>query len=195
MSLELIIGPMFAGKSSMILSRIRRYTVIGKKCLVLTHVIDTRYSESAEKASVKTHAKESYPAVGVEKLHSAVGTDAFNEADVVIVEEAQFYDDLRDFVLYCVELEKKDVLVVGLDGDSYRKPFGQVLDLIPYCDTITKLTALCKRCGDGTAALFSARVAAPTTAQVCVGAGDMYEAMCRRHFLENEGRENFSVSK
>lgn len=186
MSLELLIGPMFAGKSSAILQRIRRQQVIGKKVYVITHSIDTRFSESnVVSHAVKSHNRDSHPAVGVSHLHECAADTAFREANYVIIEEGQFFEDLRDFVLWCVESEKKGVLVVGLDGDSSRRPFGQILDLIPYCDRVEKLRALCKRCGDGTEALFSALVRGEKSGQICVGADDMYEAMCRVHFLEN----------
>lgn len=182
MSLELLIGPMFAGKSSAILQRIRRQEVIGKKVYVITHSIDTRFSEEH---AVKSHNRDSHPAVGVSHLHECASDPSFGAADYVIIEEAQFFDDLRDFVLWCVESEKKGVLVVGLDGDSSRRPFGQILELIPYCDRVEKLRALCKRCGDGTEAIFSALVRGEKKGQICVGAENMYEAMCRVHFLEN----------
>jgi thymidine kinase len=182
MSLELLLGPMWAGKSSAILSRIRRYRSIGKEVYVITHQLDKRYTEKME---IKSHDGEAAAAVALSTLSDCVEDPAFERSEYVIIEEAQFFEGLRDFVLWCVEYKKKNVLVVGLDGDSNRRPFGEILDLIPYCDKVEKMTAFCKRCGDGTAALFSARVRGDNGAQVCVGAADKYEAMCRRHFLEN----------
>lgn len=182
MSLELLIGPMWAGKSSAILSRIRRYKSIGKKVFVITNVLDKRYTDTAE---IKNHDGEAWPAVAVSMLSDCVEDKRFSDSEYVIIEEAQFFQGLRDFALWCVEEKQKHLLVVGLDGDSSRKPFGEILDLIPYCDKVEKMTAFCKRCGDGTPALFSARLRGDNGQQVCVGAADKYEAMCRRHFLEN----------
>ena len=107
-------------------------------------------------------------------------------ARLIVIEEGQFFPDLYDFVIHAVEKDGKDVIVVGLDGDSDRKPFGQMLELVPMADEILRLTSLCKRCGDGSPALFSALVRGVSkSAQIFVGANDMYEAMCRKHYLEN----------
>lgn len=184
MSLELIVGPMFAGKSSAILSRVRRARTLSWNCFLVTCAIDTRYDSSG--AAIMTHDKEGISAVGLRSLEGVSELKDYQESKLVVIEEAQFFPDLFDFVVKAVEKDKKDVVVVGLDGDSDRKPFGKVLDLIPYCDKITKLTSLCKRCGDGTPALFSACVKGQKDSQVCVGGADMYEPMCRKHYIANQ---------
>ena len=187
MSLEIITGPMFAGKSSAILSRVRRARTLGWNCFLVTNAIDTRYDMSG--ASIMTHDKEGVSAIGVKSLEGVKEMRDYKDSKLVIIEEGQFFPDLFDFVVNAVDKEKKDVVVVGLDGDSDRKPFGKILDLIPYCDKITKLTSLCKRCGDGTPAIFSACVKGDKHGQqVCVGGEDMYEPMCRKHYLENQGK-------
>jgi thymidine kinase len=185
MSLEIIMGPMFAGKSSAILSRVRRARTLEWNCFLVTNAIDTRYDMSG--ASIMTHDKDGVSAIGVKSLEGVKEMKDYKDSKLVIIEEGQFFPDLFDFVINAVDKEKKDVVVVGLDGDSDRKPFGKVLDLIPYCDKVTKLTSLCKRCGDGTPAIFSACVKGDKHGQqVCVGGADMYEPMCRKHYLENQ---------
>lgn len=181
MSLELIIGPMFSGKSTTILRRVKRAEVIGVKSLIVTSIIDTRYNTSTN--HVKTHDKQMADAIGLEDLKEITLFAAFQNAKLIIIEEAQFFTGLYEMVAKLVEVYKRDVIVVGLDGDSERRPFGEILQLIPLADTITKLTALCKRCCDGTAALFTYCKSSKTT-QVCVGGDDTYEALCRRHYLE-----------
>ena len=104
------------------------------------------------------------------------------DAKLVIIEEAQFFNDLYDFVLDLVEKQGKDVIVVGLDGDADRKPFGQILELVPLCDKISKLKAFCKLCADGTNALFTF-CKKKKDEQVCVGGEDLYMPLCRRHYL------------
>jgi thymidine kinase len=183
-TLELIVGPMFAGKSSAILSWVRKARALDWNCFLVTAAIDTRYDGSG--AKIMTHDKEGCSAVGVRSLSGLHEMADYKDSKLVIIEEAQFFPDLFDFVIRAVEDDGKDVIVVGLDGDSDRKPFGKILDLIPYCDKITKLTALCKRCGDGTSAIFSALVRGHKESQVCVGGADMYEPMCRKHFIENK---------
>ena len=182
MSLELIIGPMFAGKSSAILQRVRRAQVISQKVFIVTCSIDTRYDGSG--CSIKTHDKDGMKATGVKELREILTLAEFHLSDLVMIEEAQFFPDLYEIVLRLVEINQKRVIVVGLDGDSERKPFGQILDLVPIADTVTKLTALCKRCNDGTVGLFSGSLK-DKDKQVCVGGTETYEPMCRRHYLMN----------
>lgn len=188
MSLELIIGPMFSGKSSAVLQRIRRARAIDREVFIVTSIIDTRYNDSG--CAVKTHDKEGIEAhgLGTHDLAKIFTYDAY-ASPLIIIEEAQFFQGLYDIVKKAVEVGNKDVIVVGLDGDSDRKPFGDILQLIPIADKVTRLTALCKRCGDGTVALFSALVSGfdGKKEQIYVGGADKYLPMCRKHYLENLG--------
>lgn len=179
MSLTLYIGPMFAGKSSTVLGIVRRNDIIGRKTLCITNYLDNRYRKPG---FITSHDNESRPAIAVNRLMPVVHRAIFHEADCIIIEEAQFFTDLKEFALDSTEVYGKEVIVVGLDGDSARKPFGQVIDLIPYCDAIHKLTALCTECRDGTPALFSHRKA-HANSQISVGAQDKYEPLCRYHYL------------
>jgi thymidine kinase len=186
MRLTLIMGPMFAGKSSAVITKVRRAEVIGWKTLIITSSIDTRYESTDTVASIITHDKNSLSALGVSVLKGVCERADYIAARLIVIEEGQFFPDLYEFVIHAVEKDGKDVIVVGLDGDSDRKPFGQMLELVPMADEILRLTSLCKRCGDGSPALFSALVrGVAKSAQIFVGANDMYEAMCRKHYLEN----------
>jgi thymidine kinase len=179
MSLELIIGPMFSGKSSAILSRIKRAQVLGWPTLVLTSSVDNRYSESSE---IVTHNLQKTTAVSLTRLMEAKDTDRYREARLIIIDEAQFFPDLREFVLYAVDNYAKTVVVVGLDGDSERRPFGHIGDLLPLADTVEKLNALCTHCNDWTPAIFSHRKTTDN-AQIVIGGCSIYEPLCRKHYL------------
>jgi len=176
---------MFSGKSSAIVQRIRRAQVLGWKTLNITSNIDTRYDISGSR--IVTHDKAYVEALGVKVLEGLCHGDDYKGARLIVIEEAQFFSGLYDFVLKAVEEDGKDVIVVGLDGDSERKPFGDILQLIPVADEVIRLSALCKECGDGTPALFTAVVnnAGVKTAQICVGGSDMYQPLCRLHYLKN----------
>jgi thymidine kinase len=178
MSLELIIGPMYAGKSSYLLSLISKYEAIGWKILTLTSRLDTRY----EKDAIHSHNHGRHDAVAVSYLGEADAHPAYADSKLILIEESQFFEDLVAFVLHAVEAEGKHVVVVGLSGDFNRKPFGHTLELIPFCDRITKLTALCRLCGDGTPALFTHRTSKETSV-ISVGAAGSYDALCRKHYL------------
>jgi thymidine kinase len=108
--------------------------------------------------------------------------EATNAHSLIIVEEAQFFNDLVLFVKCMVEREGKDLVVVGLDGDFNRNPFGQILECIPLADKVTKLTAMCVECADGTPALVSYRKVC-NGSQIFVGGSDAYEPYCRRCYL------------
>ena len=103
--------------------------------------------------------------------------------DYIIIDEAQFFTDLKDFVVTAVDTYEKDIICVGLDGDSERNPFGQIIDLVPYADNIRKFKAYCTQCADGTHGIFSYRRAWAPQTQISVGNEDQYEALCRKHYL------------
>jgi thymidine kinase len=106
----------------------------------------------------------------------------FIEATAVVVDESQFFVGcLIPFVRAAVDTYGKHVVVVGLDSDTEQKPFGDVLALAAHADSIEKKTALCKRCGDGTAAIFT-RAIGIKEEQVAVGGSERYEPVCRRHY-------------
>lgn len=96
---------------------------------------------------------------------------------MVLINEGQFFGDLTSVVTELLQTRKK-VYVCGLDGDFRRKKFGHILDLIPLCDKITKLTSLCSKCRDGTPGIFSMRLT-DSTNQTMVGS-DTYIPVCRK---------------
>jgi unsaturated rhamnogalacturonyl hydrolase len=103
--------------------------------------------------------------------------------DVIIVEELQFFEDAYENIINWCDIKGKIIICAGLDGDFLRNPFGDVLKLIPYANKVEKLSALCKKCGDGTPAHFSKRIIDDSNKKL-VGSDDIYEAVCRKHFLE-----------
>jgi thymidine kinase len=182
MSLELLIGPMFAGKSSAIQSIVRRHRSLGWPVFVITHSLDTRYSAEP---MIVNHDRQMLPALATPRLMDLLAHEEYAKSRLVVIEEAQFFDDLVDFVRHVVDKDGKHCVVVGLDGDAERLPFGAVLELVPYADRVTKLTAMCKLCADGTPAIFTFAHATDRTSTVCVGAEERYAPMCRKHYLSS----------
>jgi thymidine kinase len=181
MSLEILVGPMFAGKSSAILRTVNRYKSLGWSICIISHKSDSRFSNEP---LLINHDLASCPCVKWSSLMDHVDDVTLNSARLVIIDEAQFFPDLRKFVEYIVDTCKKNVLVVGLDGDADRKPFGQILDCLPLADTITKLKSFCLECGDGTEAIFTlCKKKASKTCQVLVGGSETYVPLCRKHYL------------
>lgn len=182
MSLDIVLGPMFAGKSSYILTLVSRHNAIGTPVLVIKHSSDNRYLYG--ETSIVTHDQRHAVCSTVQSLNNGVLLDRVRQHRVIIVDEAQFFSGLVAFVEWAVDVEGKQVYLMGLDGDSNRKPFGEILECIPLADRIERLTAFCKRCGNGTPGIFTYRRQGPADQQVIVGGLDMYEASCRECYLE-----------
>ena len=184
MSLEIVLGPMFAGKSSYILDIISRHAAIGTDVYVIKHDSDTRYVYSED--NVVTHDGKIARCASVSSLFNPCVMSFIEDVNVVIVDEAQFFNNLVPFVEHVVEKLGKQLYLVGLDGDFRRKPFGEFLQCIPFADRIHKLTAFCKECADGTPALFTKRLNTEVCEQIIVGGKEMYMPVCRKCYLRQK---------
>ncbi len=173
--IEIILGCMFSGKSTELLRRCNRYRAIGHKVLLVNHLNDTRTGES-----IKTHENKTEFALKTDSLMSILYSSEFQNCDVIGIDEAQFFGDLLEFVKQ-IEKTNKIIIVSGLDGDSDRKPFGQILNCIPLCDEVVKLSAMDMIDKDGTPAIFTKRIAEEKS-QILVGAVDKYLAVSRKNY-------------
>ena len=177
--LDMIIGPMFSGKSSELIKRINLFKVLNKTILVIKPTIDNRYSEN----SISTHDKITYKSINVNLLKDIKEKylDDYKNADVLIIEESQFLIDLYEFVKEAVDIDIKHIVVAGLSGDSNRESIGSILKLIPFADTIEHKKALCTLCCDGTSASFTFKKIKDDK-QVLIGGDDVYMPLCRYHY-------------
>ena len=174
---EVILGCMFSGKSTELLRRTNRYKAIGKNILLVNHTYDVRTDQAIE-----THSKIKQNAIKTDKLLSILESQEFNNSDVVGIDEAQFFPDLLDFVKKAERLNKI-IIVAGLDGDYKREPIGQILQVIPLCDEVVKLTAMDMIDKDGSPGIFSKRIV-EGDGQVLVGANESYAAVSRKNYFE-----------
>jgi len=175
--IEIIVGCMYSGKSTELLRRVSRYRAIGMKDLLINSSTDTRTD-----TSIKTHSDLAHKAMKTHTLLDIVDSEEYKQARVIGIDEAQFFPDLYDFVLHA-ELDNKYLIISGLDGDSDRRPFGQILLCIPLCDEIVKLTALDMISKDGTPAIFTKYIQEQAkTGQIQVGATESYIAVSRANF-------------
>ena len=188
--LELIIGPMYSGKSSRLVEIYKQCKFCNISVAVINHSIDNRYDEEL----LSTHDKVKIPCIKANRLSDVWsydidlqndinkipnGQEKFKVASssVVLINEGQFFPDLYEVVIDMLKYNKQ-VYVCGLDGDFERKKFGSILDLIPLCDKVTKLTSLCSQCKDGTPGIFSMRLTNEVE-QTVVGS-DNYIPVCRK---------------
>lgn len=190
--LEIIIGPMFSGKTSKLLDIYKQCDFCNISVCVVNHADDTRYHESM----LSSHDKIMIPCIqtsSIKKIwegtnledivdYSFVNHLKIRQSDVILINEAQFFDDLYPCVIDMLK-EKKHVYIAGLDGDFERKKFGQILDLIPYCDKVTKLNSLCGLCKNGEHGIFSHRLSNEKE-QLLVGSNN-YIPVCRKCYHEN----------
>tara|TARA_B110000037_G_C16855329_1_gene397675 strand:+ start:62 stop:625 length:564 start_codon:yes stop_codon:yes gene_type:complete len=179
--LKLIIGPMYAGKSTELIRHIQRYTFLNKSILIINHVINNRYGC----CNITTHNKEEIKGcINIDKLEDI--SNKYNEelikCDVIIIEELQFFKDAYKYVIEFVEKYNKIVICAGLISDYRRKQFGDILQLIPIANDVKILTALCSICKNGTPANFSKRIVDDNTLNL-VGSVDKYISVCRKHYL------------
>ena len=168
--LELIIGPMFSGKTSRLVDIYKQCQFCNIPVSVVNHSIDTRYHDTM----LSTHDKVMIPCIKTNCISDIL--DKLTNSQVIIINEGQFFDDLYTTVVSLLSQGKK-IYVGGLDGDFERKKFGQILDLIPMCDKVTKLTSLCSICKNGSPGIFSKRLTQETE-QTIVGS-DIYIPVCR----------------
>lgn len=144
--LKVILGCMFSGKTSELIKEYRKWTACGFKCLMINHKSDNRYSDSDEKTF--SHNKDSVHSINIgDKLFDFFKKESFISIyEVILINEGQFFEDLYNFTDYLVNNHNKKVFVCGLDGDFQRKKFGPLLDIIPLCDDLLKLNAICGNC-------------------------------------------------
>ena len=175
MSLKLILGCMYSGKTTEILRIVNSLKHINEKPIIIKPKIDDRYSLD----KISTHNKQEYECQTIGDLSEF--QNPFH-VKYIIIEEAQFFKDLLLFVIDQVEVKGKHVIVVGLDGDSNRENFGEIHKLIPLCDEIVKLKAFCSICKNGTPGIFSKRISEKKE-KILVGSIGDYIAVCRKCFL------------
>ncbi|CAH8356393.1 unnamed protein product [Eruca vesicaria subsp. sativa] len=181
-AIHVIMGPMFSGKSTSLLRRIKSEISIGKSVAMVKSSKDTRYA----KDSVVTHDGIGFPCWALPDLMSfpdIFGHDAYAKLDVIGIDEAQFFGDLYEFCCKVADDDGKTVIVAGLDGDYLRRSFGAVLDIIPIADSVTKLNARCEVCGQK--AFFTLRKTCDTKTEL-IGGADVYMPVCRKHYVNNQ---------
>ena len=175
--IEVIAGPMFAGKSEELLRRIRRLEYAKQKYVVFKPAIDNRYA----KGELVSHIKNKSKAIPIKKASEILKHISYN-TDVVVVDEAQFLD--LELVDICEKLanEGRRVIVAGLDMDFRGEAFEVMGQLLSKAEDVMKLTAICMKCG--APATRSQRIINGKPAKyhdpiVVVGAQEKYEPRCR----------------
>jgi len=168
--IEVICGSMFSGKTEELIRRLKRAKIANLKVEIFKPAIDLRFDE----VKIVSHDENAIPSTPVDNSQKILLLA--QDVDVVGIDEAQFFDN--EIANVCDELALRGirVIVAGLDMDYLCNPFGQIPNLLSKADYITKLHAICVKCGN--IANYSYRKV-PNDDQVMLGAKDVYEPRCR----------------
>ena len=173
--IEVICGPMFSGKTEELIRRLVRAQIAKQRVAIFKPNTDNRFSGDY----IVSHNQRKIKSIQVQETNRIL--DYQDKADVFGIDEAQFFD--KSIVQICKDLANsgKRVVIAGLEKDYLAKSFGFMPDLLVDAEYITKVNAICMRCGDP--ANYSHRISGEKK-QVVVGEMDKYEALCRRCFQE-----------
>jgi thymidine kinase len=170
-AIHLIIGSMFSGKTSRLIELYYNCVNLQQSVAVINYIGDKRYHDS----KLSTHDNVMIDCINTETLNEIINNEQIINSQVILINEGQFFPDIFDTTIQLAESMNKIVYICGLDGDFKRQKFGQMLDLIPYCDTITKLHAKCNNCNNH--AIFSHRISTES-GQIVIGTNN-YVPLCR----------------
>ena len=176
MSIELICGPMMSGKTSTLLTKLERAQIAKKKVILLRPSVDTRGFLSHRGVDLKG-LKEVFV-----KDISMFDLTEYDDPDVIGIDEGQFHKGLKEF---CVResLKGKQIYISALHATSESEMFEQIIDVLPYCENIIKLNAICTNCGSefGNYTFFRN---GQKTEKVVVGGNQEYTALCEKCYFE-----------
>ena len=187
--IELILGPMFSGKSTRLIGVIRKFTYKAKKTIMVKFFADKRFTDKSE---VVTHDLLKYDSIECKNLREHF--DKLKTYDVIGIDEGQFFSDL---VEVCEELAlmKKTIIIASLNGDFRMEPFPVIAKIIPKADKIKLLKAYCFNCHKD--ARFTLRIV-QSNETVLIGAGEAYKPACREchiHFSKEREKGNLNIDE
>ncbi|CAL1520397.1 thymidine kinase [Chitinophaga sp. MM2321] len=173
--IEVICGSMFSGKTEELIRRLKRARIANLKVEIFKPAVDTRYEEG----SIVSHDENRIISTPIDNSQQLLLLA--QDADVIGIDEAQFFDAELPNVCDQLALHGIRVIVAGLDMDYTGKPFGQMPFLLAKADYITKLHAICVKCGN--IANYSYRKSAETET-LLLGEMDLYEPRCRHCYYQ-----------
>jgi thymidine kinase len=180
--LHIVVGPMFAGKSTFLINTIEslKSNTSSDEILIINHSSDKRYSSDSV---ICTHDNKKISSLSLNKLEDIFELVDYNnliKIKYIFIDEGQFFNDLYKTVKTLLLEHNKTLYISGLDGDFKQIPFyeSRILDLIPFATTVTKLTALCFECKQ--IAPFTKRIT-KSCDKILVGGSDSYKPVCLNH--------------
>ena len=176
--IEVITGCMFSGKTEELIRRLKRAQIAKQSVKIFKPRIDERYSKN----SIVSHNEQSLPSILIDDIIEVL--DHANNAQVIGIDEAQFFNESIVHICNLLASRGKRVIVAGLDQDYTGKPFEPIPQLLAIAEYITKQLAICVVCGNPA---DKTQRKTTNSERVVVGAADIYEARCRRcHYIPKE---------
>jgi len=182
---------MFSGKTSQLIELYNKEKSItnNKKILAINYDKDTRYNVN----EITSHDGETVKCISINNLSELKETVVFwsklEQAEYIFINEAQFFKGLKEWVLFQIEHYNKNIILCGLDSDFKREKFGEILDLIPHANTISKLSGLCSKCHNPS--IYTHRISNETDQEV-IGINN-YTPVCRTCYLYLNSSKNTDV--
>ena len=183
-TLEIITGCMFASKTTELIRRLVNFKTLNLNVIMVNSTLDTRSNNN-----FSTHNPTITNAGSITTVKASNLTDIFTtliQYDVIGIDEAGFFSDLKDICLKLVNECGKKLIVSGLSNDFKGQAFGHLLELIPHCDNIVKMASYCVECWKKDkiirSAHFTKRVIGDQS-EVLVGGDNFYKPVCRNCFL------------
>ena len=182
-SLEIIMGPMFSGKTELLIKKYNMYSLILQTnqpvdtAIAFNYHKDTRYGENI----IASHNNKSIPSINIEFLSEIFKDPHLSKRTYIFINEAQFFTDLKVSVIKLIEVYNINVVICGLDSDFKREKFGDIWDLIPHANNIIKLKGKCNNCDNYS--LFTHRVSKEEKQEV-IGTNN-YIPLCRQCYIKN----------
>jgi len=199
--IELIIGCMFSGKTTEMIRRINRhhYGNFPKKTTILKWDRDYRGGEIGQKARIDTHDGMSSKCLRIDNKLTQDGKlikelyEKLKDCDVIGIDEGHFFPEKDDLVTFCDIMANehgKYIIVSALDSNFLRGAFDEVIKLVPKCETVTKLTAVCQICSKD--AHFTKKLS-KSTKLIEVGGAELYIPVCRNCYNNNNNNSSYSL--
>jgi thymidine kinase len=189
-TLTVYAGSMYAGKTTALIAELEASLEENKNVLVIKPVIDDRYSNddivSHDGTSLQKTTGHAVRRLGINETLDELDVEG---VDVLLVDEAQFFENLCEESIPLILASGVDVVAVGLDMDSEGQPFGSMPYLLSLANNVYKLSGVCSVCGDEATRTFR-KVNASSSAQVLIGGIETYEPRCLGHWIEGQKEKN-----
>ncbi len=184
-TLDLIFGPMFGGKTSELIRRLNIFSAMGLRCIYINSDKDNRSTQNFSTHNTTITSIGNIDSIKIPQDITSI-IELHQKYDVFGIDEGQLFTNLLSTCTDLVEHRNKKVIVASLNGDSERRPFGDIIYLIPLCDDIQKLYPYCQLCARQqklSRAMFT-KCLCEKTDTVLIGNHDTYMPVCRKCYLD-----------